>query len=134
MSQFPGFGIFPGNINRVVKMQQQSLVSVEKSQPQKIVVYKCEPGPNRNINYAESGWSLGHNHLRAQRRVAIHVFDVVGNSRVRMVQNRPSLQRGRTSAHLDSLMHSPILDTATASTKQSQLRIRPETAVPHPST
>ena len=88
MRQFPNLGVFPGNVDCVVEVQQQSFTSVEKTQTEKIVVNEGQAGPQRDVDHAESGTPLGHGHLRSQRRVAVHVVDVIGNRGVRMMQDR----------------------------------------------
>ena len=38
MRQLPDLGVFPGNVNRVVEVQQQSFAAIKKTQTKKIVV------------------------------------------------------------------------------------------------
>ena len=72
----------------MVEMQQQALVSIEKSQPEKVVVYKRSPGPHHDIQEAEPAMTLFHRHLRPERRIAVHMLDVVGHCGIGIVYQR----------------------------------------------
>ena len=58
-------------------MEQQSFAAIEKPKPQKIVIEKCKPWPDHDVDQAESDAPFGHDHLRPQRRITVHMIDVV---------------------------------------------------------
>ena len=69
----------------MVEVQQQAFAAVEKSEAEKIVVDKRDQRTQDDVDDAERTLPFGDDHLRAQRRVAVHVLDVVGERRVGMV-------------------------------------------------
>src|ERR1700733_13335570 len=81
MLQFPNFRIFPGNIDRMVKMLQQAFAAVEEAEAEDVVVDECRKRPEHNVGEA-STLASGDRHFGAERGVAVHVLDIVGQSRV----------------------------------------------------
>ena len=117
----------------MVKMQQQSFAAIQKTQTKKVVVDKREPGPDHDVDYAESRTPLRHGHFRAQRRIAIHVIDVIGKGRVGVMKNCAMLKRGSVAADFHRLVYGAVFNPAATAAEQAQLRIRPEASVPDPS-
>src|ERR1700736_269603 len=66
---FPGLGVFPGHINRVVEVQQQPFAAVEEAEAEKIVVDERGRRAQHDVDHAEADLVvlLRDNHLRAQR-------------------------------------------------------------------
>src|SRR5208337_173463 len=136
------FSVFPRDVNRVVQMQQQALAAVKKSEAEKIVVDKRKQWPQHDVDHAESDFALGHNHLRAQRRVAVHVLDVVGERGVGVVdQVAPTAQvivpsviglLSRFELHI--FVNRAILEVTAAAPKHTQLGVGIKSAMAHPST
>ena len=115
-------------------MKQQSFAAVEESEAKKIVVDERRQRTHDDVDHAELGFSLHHDHLRAQRRVTVHVFDVVGERGVRVVEQRARLDLSGRSVHLDVFVDRAILELPSPTSEESQLWIRPEPAVPDPAT
>src|ERR1700722_3536129 len=133
--QFPCLCIFPRYVNGVVKMQQQPLATVEKAKAEEVVVNERCQRSEQNVNRAEphSAAAIGHNHLRAQRRVAIHVLNVVGECWVGMVDERAVLNPTRLAVDLYVLMDRAGLEPAPPAPEETQLRVRIKPAVLDPS-
>ena len=87
---FPRFRILPGNIHRVVQVQKQSFPAIQKSEAKEIIVDKRGQRPQNNVDHAEAAMSFRARCLRAEGGVAVHVIDVIGERRVRMVNERTS--------------------------------------------
>ena len=68
-------------------MQQQPFAPIEESETKKIVVDKRGHRAHDNVREAEAAPSRC---LRAEGGVAVHVIDVIGERRVRMVNERTS--------------------------------------------
>src|SRR5262249_31900263 len=79
--------------NRMIEMQQQPFPSIQKSQPEKIVVDKSSPRTQHDVENAEAHPPLRCDHFCAQRRVAIHVIEVVGQSGIGMVKESANPDR-----------------------------------------
>ena len=69
----------------MIEVQQQALASVEKSEAEKVVVEECGRRANDDVEDAEAHAASGDNDLRAERRVAVHVIEVVGEGGVGVV-------------------------------------------------
>ena len=63
--EFPCFGVFPGDVDGVVKVQQQTLAAIEEAEAEKIVVDEGEEGTENDIDETEADGAFGHDHLRA---------------------------------------------------------------------
>src|SRR5208337_4508224 len=109
-------------VGGVVEVQQQALPAIEKSEAEKIVINEgCERAQG-DIEQAESAAALGHCHLRAERRVAVHVVDIIGERGVGVVQDGASQAAG-WAAEFNVLMNRPVFEGASAATEETQLLI-----------
>src|SRR5450631_3043731 len=120
----------------MVEVQQQALAPVEETEAEKVVVGKRRQRMQDDVDHAEphSASALGHDHLRAQRRVAVHVLDVVGERGVGVVKERSGLNSSGETLDVNVFMDCAILELAAPATEEAQLWIRPEAAVPDPTT
>src|ERR1039458_7555293 len=89
--QFPGLGIFPRYVDGVVEVQKQAFAAVEKSEAEKIIVDKRREWTQDDVEQTEAAAAFGDCHLRAQRRVAVHVVDVVCERGVGVVEKGADL-------------------------------------------
>src|SRR5215472_7786478 len=131
-AQFPRFGVLPGDVNGVIQVQQQAFAPVEKSETEKVVVDKGEPGPQHNVAETETDFAFRRHHLRSQRGIAVHVLDVVGEGRVGVMNQGAIRHDLRVPFDVGVLMDRAIFKLAAFATEQAQLRIRPETALLDP--
>ena len=58
MPKLPGFAILPGDVNRVIEMQQQPLAAIKKSKAEKIVINEGQCRPDNNVDQAEGAVSI----------------------------------------------------------------------------
>src|ERR1035437_26539 len=118
----------------MVQVQQQSLTPVEEAETENIVVGECKQRSQDDVDESEMGGAFGHNHLRAQRRVAVDVLDVVGERGVGVVEERAVLNSSGKPLDVNVFMDRATLETAASATEEAQLWIRPEAAMPDPTT
>ena len=78
----------------MVEMEQQTFPAIKKTQTKEIVIDEREPRSDRDVDQAEPGVPVGSNHLRAQRRVAVHVVDVIGERGIGVMQDCATFQSG----------------------------------------
>jgi hypothetical protein len=69
----------------VVEVQEEAFAAVEESEAEKIVVDEREDRAEHDVDEAEANLAFGDDHLGVKRRVAVHVINVVGESRVGVV-------------------------------------------------
>ena len=69
----------------MIQVQQQSFPAIEESEAEKIVVDEREHRPQDDVDETEPHFPFGDHHLCPERRVAVHVLDVVGECGVGMV-------------------------------------------------
>src|ERR1035441_174544 len=120
----------------MVEVQQHAFATVEETEAEKIVVdERCE-WTQDDVDHAEPYFAIAlrHDHLRAQRRVAVNVLDVVGERGVGVVKERSRLNSSAKSFDMNVFMDCAILELAASATEQSQLWIGPVAAVPDPTT
>ncbi len=67
LRQFPRFGVFPGNVYRVVEVQQKAFAAVKEPQPNEIVVHKGENRARNDVDHAKAAVTRSHCELGAQR-------------------------------------------------------------------
>ena len=67
-------------------MEEQPFASIEETEAEKIVVDETSEWAQDDIEEAEAALAMSDCHLRAQRRVVVHVIDVVGQSGIRVVE------------------------------------------------
>src|ERR1700757_3031353 len=103
----------------MVKVQQQSLAAIKKSKPEEIVVEEGKQRPQDDVDETEPNWALGDNHLRPERRVAVHVLDVVGQSGVRVVDEGTGTNVCYWAGQLHILMDGARFESATLSSKET---------------
>src|SRR5579864_1210179 len=84
--QFPRLGIFPGDVDGVIKVQEEALAPIKKSEAKDVVVEERSRRTDHDVEHAEAALALGDDHLRAERGVAVHVVDVVGERGVGVVE------------------------------------------------
>ena len=82
-----------------------------------IVVEKRGRRAQDDVESAESHAALGDNHLRAQRRVAVHVVDVVGKRGVGVVDERAFQIDSVLANQLNIFMDSAIFESPCAFAK-----------------
>src|SRR5579864_3722597 len=115
----------------MVQVQQESFFAIEETESNKIVIEKCQERPHGDIQEAESDLAFGNHHLRAERRVAVHVLDVIGDCRVGVVDDWGNHFYGQCS-ELDIFMDKTIRKFPATSVKQPQLGVGPVASVPNP--
>src|SRR3984957_9622474 len=67
--EFPGFGVFPGDVDSVVEVQQEAFAAVEEAEAKEIVVdERCQRAQD-DVDRAEADFAVGFrdDHLCAQR-------------------------------------------------------------------
>ena len=67
-------------------MKEQAFAAVEKSEPKKVIVDERCNWTHDDVEEAESAVAFGDRHFGAERGVAVHVVDVVGEGRVGVVE------------------------------------------------
>src|SRR5260370_11878891 len=77
---------------------------------------------------------MGYGHLRAERRVSVHVLDVVGQCGVGMVDKSTAVNADNSTVGLNRLVHGSLLNAPITAMEQAQLGIRPQTAMLNPAT
>ena len=102
----------------MVKVQKQALTTIKKSQPKKIVVDEGSERAEKDIEQAEAPFATGDHHFSAERRVAVHVVDVLIERGVGMVDERASKPL-RWSMELNILMNGSVLEPASSPTEQA---------------
>src|SRR5450432_153033 len=116
----------------MVEMQQQAFPSVEEAEAEHIVVDERRRWSKNNVDHAEPHPAVFRNdHLRAQRRVLVHVLDVIGEVGIGMVENSRVEVRD-WSLDLNILVNGARFKSAGGTAKQAQFRIGPKTAVFNP--
>ena len=118
----------------MVKVQQKTFAAVEETKAKKIVVNESRQWPQYDVDDAEADLTLRHDHLRTQRRVAVHVLDVVGERRVGVMKESAGLDSSSDSFDLHILMDRATLEFPSSLTEEAQLWIRPEATMPNPAT
>src|SRR5271170_7631429 len=103
-------------------MQQQTLPSVEKAEPDEIVVDKSQQGPDRDIGKAEAAVTFTHCNLCAHRRVAVHVIDIAAQRWIGIVQQRAGKPASR-AIHRHRGMCAIFLESSCTSPHQAELWI-----------
>ncbi len=64
--QLPRLGILPGNVNRVVEMQEKAFATIEEAEAEKVVVNKCEERTQHDVDDTETDFSVRGHHLCAE--------------------------------------------------------------------
>src|SRR5260370_26279566 len=77
---------------------------------------------------------MGYGHLRAERRISVHVLDVVGQCGVGMVDESTAVNADDSAVGLNRFVHGSLLNAPITAKEQAQLGIRPETAMFNPAT
>src|SRR5580700_6841548 len=129
--QLPCFGVFPGYISRVVQVQEEPLASIEKAEPDEIVVNESQQRPNHDIGNAEPAVTFGHCNLGAHRGIAVHVIDITPQRRICVVQQGVRELASRP-IHLDGGMRAVFLESPCPAANETQLGVRIETTMPDP--
>lgn len=104
----------------MVEVQEQAFAAVEESKAEKIIVEEGEERAEDDVDEAEADFAFGHDHLGAQRGVAVHVVDVVGEVGVGVVEERVFECAGDTF-NVYIFMDRAILESARPSSKETQL-------------
>ena len=100
-------------------MQQQAFAAVEEASAQDVVVEKRQARADHDIEEAESNGTIaGHGHLRAQRRVTIHVLQVAFERGISVMQ-KMILQLRRWTAYLDVFVYEAIFEFACTAAKEA---------------
>src|ERR1700674_1457822 len=134
MREFPRLGVFPGHVDRMVEVQQQAFAAVQETEAKEVVVNKGGYRPQENFEHTESARPIGFGPPRIERRVSVHVVDVVGECGVGMVDESTALNADNSTAGLNRFVHGSLLNAPITAKKQAQLGIRPETAMLNPAT
>src|SRR3954462_1603020 len=83
---FPQLGVFPGDVNGVVEVKQQSFAPIEKAETKNVVIDEGEKRTEDNVDETETALAFRRSHLGTERRVAVHVLDVGSERRVRVMK------------------------------------------------
>ena len=117
LAMLPGLGVFPGNIDGVIHVKQKSFFAVQEAEPKNVVIDKGCERTQGQIEGCESDWAFCDHHVGSQGRIAIHVFDVVGDCGIGMVDQR-AIEPSCFSIELHVFMHETILEVCTPSAKE----------------
>src|SRR5579863_7072938 len=117
----------------MVEVQQQAFAAIEESEAEEIVVEEREHRTENDVDEAEADFAFSHDHLRAERGVAVHVVDVVGESWVGVMDDGSMSDFGSVAVHFNCLVYRSILESAVTTTKKAQLPIGPKAALLNPS-
>ena len=133
----PCLRVFPTHVNGVVEVLEEPFASVEEAAADDVVVEKGELGAEGDVADEHEPIAVGNaasdRRLGSERRVAIHVLDVAGERRVRVVMKR-ELEFADGSAGVDALVHRAFFEQCRSAHKEADLAVRPEATVTHPST
>src|SRR5260370_37265138 len=77
---------------------------------------------------------MGYGHLRAERRVSVHVLDVVGQCGVGMGDKSTAGNADNSTVGFNRRVHGSLLNAPITAMEQAQLGIKPETAMLNPAT
>src|SRR5579872_663700 len=113
-------------------MQEQAFAAVEEAQAEKVVVNEGENGTEDNVRDAEADFALGGDHFCTERRIAVHVVDVVGEGGIGVVKDSAGPQAGDVAVDLYGFVNGPFFKSAMRTAEKAELGIWPETAVFHP--
>jgi len=102
----------------MVKVQKQALATIKESQPKKIVVDESPKRAQKNIEQAEAALAPGDRHFSAERRVAVHVVNVIIERGVGMMDERAS-KAHRGASELNIFMNRPALEPPGSPTEQA---------------
>ena len=70
----------------MVEMQEQAFAAIEEAEAEDVVVNEGGNRSEYDIQDAEAGVAFGDGHLGAQRGLAVHVVEVVGEGGVGVVE------------------------------------------------
>src|SRR5437588_4509371 len=79
----------------MVEVQQQAFATVEEAEPEKIVIDESKERAQDDVDETEANFAFSDEHLGAERGIAVHVLDVIGERGVGVMENRrPNLGDG----------------------------------------
>src|SRR5271165_3746768 len=128
---FPRLGVFPTHIFRVVEVQQQAFTAVEEAAAQNVVIEERESRADNDVYEAEAHGPFGYGHLRAQRRVAIHVVEIAVERGIGVMKEMVLQFCGR-AVQANVFMYQSVFELTPAAAEEPQLGIGIKAAVANP--
>ena len=115
----------------MVEVEQQAFAAVEESEAEDVVVNKRGGRAGGDIDHAEAAVSLDDRHLGSQRRIAVHVLDIVGKIRVGVMDERMR-KLVRRPAEGNIFVHRADFEGSGSAAKEAELAVGIEASVAGP--
>src|SRR5579863_788367 len=129
----PRLGVLPGNVSGVVKVKQKAFTAIEEPESNEVVVYKRQHRAYDDVHHTKTPVTVGYSQLRAQRGVTVHVFEVIRQGRVRIMdQGTLEVADCTASSQFVTIVRIMSRRKSFSSTEKPQLWVRVEASKPDP--